>query len=112
MWSKYRFLPDTSLVLTFFQDKVEEFLRSGKASGDFVRFYTPVEAENEELANADQILKIQFDDFVVGREYTKSETQTIEKDSVEIGKITLEDGTKKPIYGTVKAKINHFIAKK
>lgn len=96
------------LSANFFQDKVEEFLRSGKASGKFVRFYTPVEAENEQLANVDQIIKIQFDDFVVGKEYTKSDTETIQKDSVEVGKVTIEDGTKKPVYGTVKAKITTY----
>jgi len=96
------------LSANFFQDKVEEFLRSGKASGEFVRFYTPMEADGEQLANADQILKIQFDDFVVGQEYVKSDTETIEKDSVEVGKITLEDGTKKPVLGTVKAKITTY----
>ena len=96
------------LSANFFQDKVEEFLRSGRASGEFVRFYTPMEADGEQLANADQILKIQFDDFVVGQEYVKSDTETIEKDSVEVGKITLEDGTKKPVLGTVKAKITTY----
>lgn len=96
------------LSANFFQDKVEEYLRSGKASGKFVRFYTPGEADSEQLANADQILKIQFDDFVVGKEYVKSDTETIEKDSIEVGKVTLEDGTKKPVYGTVKAKITTY----
>jgi hypothetical protein len=93
------------LSANFFQDKVEEYLRSGKASGKFVRFYTPAEAESEQLERADQILKIQFDDFVVGKEYVKSNTETLEKDSVEVGKVTREDGTSQTVYGTVKAKI-------
>lgn len=96
------------LSANFFQDKVEEFLRSGNASGEFVKFYTPVEAENEQLTNADQIMKIQFDDFVVGKEFTKSDTETIEKDSIKVSTVTLEDGTKKPVYGTVKAKITIY----
>jgi hypothetical protein len=96
------------LSANFFQDKVEEYLRSGKGSGDFVRFYTPEEARNEQLANADQILKIQFDDFVVGQEFTRSDTETIEKDSVEVGSVTIADGTKKPVLGTVKAKITTY----
>jgi hypothetical protein len=94
-----------SLSANFFQDKVEEYLRSGKGSGQFVRFYTPQEADNEQFANADQIIKIQFDDFVVGQEFTKSNTETIEKDSVNVGSVKLEDGSKKPVYGEVKAKI-------
>ncbi len=96
------------LSANFFQDKVEEFLRSGRASGEFVRFYTPQEADNEQLANADQVLKIQFDDFVVGQEYIKSDTETIEKDSIKVGTVTLEGGAKRPVYGTVKAKITTY----
>ena len=96
------------LTVKFFQDKVEEFLRSREVSGQFLRFYTPIEAENEQLESADQILKIQFDDFVVGEEYIKSDTENIEKDSVEVGKVTLEDGTKQPVYGTVKAKMTTY----
>lgn len=96
------------LSADFFQDKVEGYLRSGKAGSEFVRFYTPSEAKSENLPYVDQILKIQFDDFVVGKEFVKAETESLTKDSVKVGEVKLKDGTKKPVFGTVKAKITTY----
>lgn len=93
------------LSANFFQDKVEEFLRSNSSGSQFVAFYTPQEVEKLKLPYIDQILRIQFDDFVVGQEFRKVETETFERDSVNIGEVEMADGTKKIVYGTVKAKM-------
>ncbi|MDH5367501.1 MAG: hypothetical protein OEW67_10970 [Cyclobacteriaceae bacterium] len=93
------------LSADFFQDKVEEFLRSNSSGSQFVAFYTPQEVEKSKLPYIDQILRIQFDDFVVGQEFKKVETETFERDSVVVGDVEMADGTIKKVYGTVKAKL-------
>lgn len=93
------------LSARFFQDKIEEYLHSHFRSNQFVRFYTPREAEREKLPYVDQYLRLQFDDFVVGETHVLRDTETISRDSVKVGTVTLEDGTKKDAYGTVKAKL-------
>lgn len=91
-----------SLSANFFQDKVEQFLRGGGIyKNDFLRFYTPREAENVKL-EADHILSIYFEDFVVGQVFKKETTRELRRDSVEVGEVVV-DGEKYPSYGTVKA---------
>ena len=74
-----------------------------------MRFYTPTEAEHENLPYIDQYLRIQFDDFVVGETHLVTNIETLTKDSVVVGSVTLEDGSKVDAYNTVKAKltVNH-----
>lgn len=93
-----------SLSGGFFQDKIEEFLHSNYKGSRFVRFYTPEEARRENLQIIDQYLQLQFDDFVVGQTRISENTETVSRDSVKTGEVTLRDGTKKATYGTVKAK--------
>ena len=88
----------------FFQDRVEEFLHTNYADQGFIRFYTPVEAQSEKLAQADQILRIQFDDFSVGNTNLKEKEETVTKDSVKVGEVKME-GKLVPVYNTVKAKL-------
>ncbi|ELR73497.1 hypothetical protein C900_04349 [Fulvivirga imtechensis AK7] len=94
-----------NLSARFFQDKIEEYLHSQFRSNQFVRFYTPREAKRENLPYVDQYLRLQFDDFVVGETHILKDTETITRDSVKVGKVTLEDGTTADAYGTVKAKL-------
>jgi hypothetical protein len=89
----------------FFQDKVEEYLRTNFRSNMFVRFYTPAEAQSENLPYVDQILRIQFDDFMIGQTNVLQREENVQKDSVEVGEVTMEDGTKRKVFGTVKAKM-------
>lgn len=96
------------LSSNFFQDKVEEYLRTRFRSNEFVRFYTPNEAESLELPYIDHYLDIAFDDFVVGNVYIKEKEEGVSRDSVKIGEIALESGEKRPVYGTVKAKVTTF----
>jgi len=96
------------LSASFFQDKVEEFLHSEYRSNQFVRFYTPEEVERNKLPYVDQRIRLQFDDFVVGETHTERNTETVSRDSVKVGTVTLEDGTEVDAYNTVYAKITTF----
>jgi hypothetical protein len=87
----------------FFQDKVEEFLHTNYTEMSFIHFYTPKEAQALELADADQILRIQFDDFSVGNTALKEKEETVSKDSVKVGEVKM-DGKVVPVYNTVSAK--------
>ncbi len=91
----------------FFQDKVEEFLHTNYQPGSFIRFLTPTEAQRINLEHADQILRIQFDDFTVGNTNLTQKEETISKDSVIVGEVVV-DGKKIPAYNTVKAKLVTF----
>jgi len=91
-----------SLSANFFEDKVEQFLRGGGIyKNDFLRFYTPREAENIRL-KADHILRLNFEDFVVGQIFKKESTRELSRDSVEVGEVKV-DGKTYPSYATVKA---------
>lgn len=91
----------------FFQDRVEEYLRQQYTEQSFVKFYTPHEARNGDLPGADQILRIQFDDFSVGNTALREKEETVSKDSVVVGEATIE-GKKVPVYNTVKAKLTTY----
>lgn len=93
-----------SLSGDFFQDKVEEFLHQNYPDRGFVKFFTPTEARNVQLARVDQYLRIQFDDFSVGNTNVKEQTETIKKDSVKVGEVKV-DGKVIPAYNTVTAKL-------
>ena len=88
----------------FFQDKVEEFLHTNYNETSFVKFYTPTEAQSEKLEQADQVLRIQFDDFSVGNIILREKEETLTKDSVKVGEVKME-GKLVPVYNTVKAKL-------
>ena len=91
-----------SISANFFQDKVEEFLRTGGIrQNEFIRFYNPREAQQIRL-EADHVLSIYFEDFVVGQVFKKESTTQVSRDSVEIGEFKVGDEVR-PIYGTVKA---------
>lgn len=88
----------------FFQDRVEEYLHTTYSEKSFIRFYTPSEAEAEKFDRADQILRIQFDDFSVGNITLKEKEETASRDSVRVGEVKME-GKLVPVYNTVKAKL-------
>lgn len=91
----------------FFQDKIEEFLHSNYPDRGFVKFYTPEEARLSKLPVADQILRIQFDDFSVGNSVLREKEETVTKDSVKVGEAKVE-GKTVPVYNTVKAKLTTY----
>ncbi len=91
----------------FFQDKVESYLHSQYPDQGFIKFYTPQEATSINLEDADQILRMQFDDFSVGNSVLKEKEETFTRDSVKIGETKLS-GKLMPVYGTVKAKYTTY----
>lgn len=91
----------------FFQDKVEAFLRSTYTDDTFIKFYTPEEAKIVNLAAADQVVRIQFDDFSVGNSVIREKEETFSKDSVKVGEAKV-NGKVVPVYNTVKAKFTTY----
>lgn len=94
----------------------EEFYRqvnntlSRIEQNEFIRFYTPEEAEQVNLQRPDQVLEINFEDFVVGETHTREIVEKMERDSVVVGEVELAGGRTKEVLGTVKADvvINHM----
>jgi hypothetical protein len=91
----------------FFQDKVEEYVHAAYTDQTFIKFYTPEEAKSVNLPYANQIMRIQFDDFTVGNISLKEKVETFTKDSVKVGE-TKVAGKMQPVYGTVKAKLTTY----
>src|SRR5690606_8684030 len=91
----------------FFQDRVEEFLHTNYPDDGFVKFFTPEEAQSINLAYANHIMRIQFDDFSVGNTRMTEREETLTRDSVKVGETKIEDKAI-PVYGTVKAKLTTY----
>ncbi len=89
------------LSVQFFQDQVEQFLFNYHEN-EFVRFYS---IQDSSLQNPDQILIVQFEEFVVGQTNNFKNTTEHVRDSVVVGQVTLENGDKADVFGTVKAKL-------
>ncbi|WP_026630752.1 hypothetical protein [Dyadobacter alkalitolerans] len=88
----------------YFQERVNEYLQTNKRLNKFVRFYMPEEAANLKL-EPDHIIRLQFDDFVVGNTLVEKNTEVvISKDSVKVGEKQV-GRTKKPVYDKVTAKL-------
>jgi hypothetical protein len=87
------------LSVEFFQEQVNELLFNYREN-EFVRFYSP---GDRNLQYPDQILQFRFDEFVVGEMHSYSNSREISKDSVVVGQVTLENGQKRDVIGTVKA---------
>jgi hypothetical protein len=90
----------------YFNDKVNEFLTENKRMNEFIRFYSPSEAEAIKL-KPDQIVKLEFLDFVVGETFLESKKQTLTSaDSVKTGTVTIR-GKKMDVYDKVKAEYTY-----
>ena len=87
----------------FFENKIRESLKQMRPN-EFVRFYLPGEMEATGLKVADHVIRLRFDDFVIGQTMIKETVLPCKKDSVEIAK----DSTGNPIYGTVTAEFHQF----
>jgi hypothetical protein len=87
----------------YFQDRVDEFLKTNQKINRFVRFYNPEEATRAGL-QPDHVITLQFDDFVVGQTLLEKNTETVtSKDSVKVGEKVIGKA-KIPIYNRVTAK--------
>ena len=87
----------------FFENKIHESL-TRMADNEFVRFYTQPEAESMGLKEPDHVIRLTFDDFIIGQTSVKETVVPCKKDSVEVAK----DRDGKPIYGTVTAEFHQF----
>ena len=81
-----------------------DFLRRLETS-EFVRFYSFSQARKEGIDVPDQIIQMQFDDFTVGETHTLQQIKEVKSDTIKVGEVTLDDGTKKDALGVVKAKV-------
>lgn len=88
---------------SFFYDQIFTALNNDRRA-KFLHFYRADEAEKMKLV-PDHIIRMSFDDFVVGKVLERVNTDVVTKDSVVVGTVTLEDGTKMNAYNTVKAKL-------
>lgn len=91
----------------FFLNQVIEALTSDRPN-EFVEYYSPKAAEKAGLKYPDQVLKMNFDEFVIGQVYDKETVIDVSRDSVEVGTVTLPDGTIRKVYNTVKAKFTTY----
>jgi len=70
----------------FFENKILEFVESMQVN-EFVEFYSFTEAKNIGLTEPDQIIQLQFDEFVLGQVYLKEREVQQSKDSVVLAVI-------------------------
>jgi len=95
------------LTSDFFLNRIIESLTYNKPN-EFVEYYSPESAEKAGINYPDQVLRMNFDEFVIGQIYDKETVVELSRDSVEVGTITLSDGTRKKVYNTVKAKLSTY----
>lgn len=88
----------------FLQQMIENLMRY--RPNEFVAYYSPESASKEGIKNPDQLLKMSFDEFVIGQVYDKESVRDVSRDSVEVGTVTLADGKKVKAYNTVRAKLS------
>ncbi|PIB34520.1 hypothetical protein BFP72_03390 [Reichenbachiella sp. 5M10] len=89
----------------FFYDQVVKVFRQIE-SNEFIRFYNATEAERVNLGQPHHLLKVNFVDFRVGDTHTLERVEQVQRDSVIVGSVTLDDGTTKDVYNTVSAKLS------
>ncbi|MFC3561107.1 hypothetical protein [Pedobacter jamesrossensis] len=86
----------------YFQQQIDNFI-SNYSRNKFVIFYSEQQATKQKIV-PDQMLSLNFDDFVVGQTYVKERVERLKRDSIVIG----ETRERKPVYGTVKATLSIF----
>jgi len=86
----------------YFQQQIDQYIAK-YSRNKFVIFYGEAQATEQKIV-PDQVLSLNFDDFVVGQTYVKERIEKLERDSIVIG----ETRDKKPVYGKVKATLSIF----
>ena len=90
----------------FFENQILEYMDQYSANR-FVEFYSVDEA-NQLGLEADQVLTMMFDDFVIGQTLIESKTKELTRDSVVVGQYTDDGGVKHDVYNTVKAELTTY----
>jgi len=86
----------------YFQQQIDQYIAK-YSRNKFVIFYGEGQATEQKIV-PDQVLSLNFDDFVVGQTYVKESVEKLQRDSIVIG----ETRDKKPVYGSVKATLSIF----
>ena len=86
----------------FFNNKVMEYLNTQNFS-QYVRFYTPEEANSRQLEWVDHRISMSFDQFALGNVVSHTEVHHLKKDSV-----LLNPGQTNEVYGTVEAEFKRY----
>lgn len=86
----------------YFQDQISQFMANYQQN-KFVIFYSEQQATKQKIV-PNQVLRLSFDDFVVGQTYVKEKVEKLKKDSVVISE-TRANGK---VYGTVFATLSIF----
>ena len=95
-----------SLSNEFFENQMAEFIRSHPTS-PFIQFIPPGERVSSNF-RPDHIMRMVFDDFVVGQAYVKETVVQRVKDSVVVGSVKVNRDSTADVYGTVKAEVHQF----
>lgn len=88
----------------FFQNQIIEYVASSTWD-EFVYVYPSDERQSRQ---PDQVIRMTFDDFVVGQAYVKETVRERTKDSVIIDQIQVTPDSTRPLYATVKAEAHLF----
>lgn len=91
----------------FFLNQILESLTQNRPN-EFVAYYSPESAGNAGISIPDQVLKMDFDEFIIGQVYDKETVTELSRDSVVVGTVTLPNGKKVDVYNTVKAKLTTY----
>ncbi|MEM7374221.1 MAG: hypothetical protein AAF587_36845 [Bacteroidota bacterium] len=94
------------LTNEFFESQLSEYIATAPLS-PFVRFFTP-EQTSRMSREPDQILKMQFDDFVVGQAYVKETVLQRKKEDVVVGEVQVTEDSVADVYGDVEAEVHRF----
>lgn len=98
-----------NLTSEFFQNQIVEYVRSTTFS-PFVHFYGVGELDATGQ-QPDQVVRMAFDDFVVGQATIKEKVFQRQADSVVTGTVTVSENgedVEKSVYGSVKAEVHIF----
>lgn len=100
---------DLNISNEFFYNQVMEYARN-KSVNPFVQFYTEKELERSGK-QAHHVVRLLFDNFVVGQAAIKETIEERTRDSVVVGTVEVTENDKKvekDVYGSVKAKVHVF----
>ncbi|MEM6805067.1 MAG: hypothetical protein AAF696_26965 [Bacteroidota bacterium] len=110
VWIEIQPIPmhSRSLALSneFFENQISSFIRDFKTS-PFTQFITSSE-QSRSRTDADQIIQMRFDDFVVGQVGIKEKIVQRKKDSVIVGETKVQGDSLAPVYGSVEAEVHQF----
>ncbi len=95
-----------SISSEFFENQILEFFQSRNQSS-FVTFYSG-KGNWQPVDGPDHIIRMIFDDFVVGQAYVRETIRERSNDSVVVSEVRINDSTVKDVYGTVKAEVHQF----